>query len=154
MKTTLAIAFCFTAVAFSGRALAHHAFAAEFDNTKEVKVTGTVTKMEWQNPHIWFFVDVKGEDGGVANWGFQMASPSQLLRAGWKRDTIKPGDVVAVEGNQARDGTTNAFAEAVVLTATGQRVFTMNSGGRGGAITGYSVGAPEAEGRGRGGRGQ
>lgn len=123
MRTGFAMGVCVAAIALSGRALAHHSFAAEFDADKPVKVTGVVTKLEWTNPHIWFFVDVKGEDGTVTNWGFEMASPSQLLRAGWKRDSMKVGDVVAVEASRARDGSNNANARTVVLTSTGQRLF-------------------------------
>ena len=97
MRTRFVIAVMSVAsLAASARALAHHSFAAEFDENKSMKMSGTVTKVEWTNPHIWFFVDVKNPDGSVANWGFEMASPSQLLRQGWKRDTMKVGDQVTV----------------------------------------------------------
>jgi len=123
MRTGLAIVMCVALIAASGRALAHHSFAAEFDENKPVKLTGTVNKVEWTNPHIWFFMDVKSPDGTVTNWGFEMASPNGLLRAGWKRDSMKVGDVVAVEARQARDGSHNANAQTVVLSSTGQRLF-------------------------------
>ena len=123
MKAKLAYILCVAALVASGRVLAHHSFAAEFDENKPLKLTGTVTKLEWTNPHIWFFIDVKNPDGTVTNWGLEMASPNNLLRAGWKRDSMKIGDVVAVEARQARDGSPNANAQAVVLTSTGQKLF-------------------------------
>ena len=102
---------------------AHHAFAAEYDGNKPITLKGVVTKFEWINPHAWLHLDVKNQDGTVTNWGLEMASPNGLLRAGWKRDTLKIGDVVAVEARQARDGSAHANAQAVVLTATGQKLF-------------------------------
>jgi hypothetical protein len=124
MRKRLAIVMCAASIAAaSGRALAHHSFAAEFDESKPIKLTGTVTKVEWTNPHIWFFIDVKNADGSVANWGFEMASPSQLLRTGWKRDSMKVGDVVTVEAKGARDGSNNANASNVTLASTGKRMF-------------------------------
>ena len=123
MKTRLAMVLCLAVIAASREALAHHSFTAEFDATKPVKVSGTVTKLEWANPHIWFFVDVKGEDGTVANWGFELAGSAQLVRLGWKRDSMKIGDAVTVEASRARDGSNNANAQNIVLTGTGQRLF-------------------------------
>jgi hypothetical protein len=123
MKAKLAYILCVAALVASGRVLAHHSFAAEFDENKPHKHTGTVTNLEWTNPHIWFFIDVKNPDGTVTNWGLEMASPNNLLRAGWKRDSMKIGDVVAVEARQARDGSPNANAQTVVLTSTGQKLF-------------------------------
>jgi len=130
MRTRLAIVMGVAAIAASGQALAHHSFAAEFDAQKPLKLTGAVTKVEWSNPHIWFFMDVKNEDGTVTNWGFEMGSPNSLLRSGWKRDSMKLGDVVAVEASRARDGSNNANAHSVVLASTGQRLFSGQPGGQ------------------------
>jgi hypothetical protein len=102
--------------------VAHHAFTAEFDASKPIKVTGTVTKFEWTNPHAWFYIDVKEDDGTVTNWGFEMNSPNQLLRNGWTRNSLKIGDVIGVEGVRARDGSHVANAKAVTLAGTGQKL--------------------------------
>ncbi|PYR77165.1 MAG: hypothetical protein DMF87_16705 [Acidobacteria bacterium] len=123
MRTRLAILMCVASLAASGRALAHHSFAAEFDEKKPVSLTGTVTKLEWTNPHIWFFMDVKSPDGSVTNWGFEMGGTAQLLRAGWKRDSMKIGDVVAVDAYRSRDDSNRANARSVTLTNTGQKLF-------------------------------
>jgi hypothetical protein len=104
-------------------AVAHHSFAAEYDSTKPVKVTGVVTKVEWTNPHIWFYVDVKDEKGTVTNWGFSGGPPGVLQRRGIPRTALKPGDTIVVEGFRARDGSNNASGGAVTF-ADGRRVFT------------------------------
>ena len=106
---------------------AHHAFAAEFDANKPIKLTGSVTKVDWRNPHTWFFIDVKDDTGKVTNWGLEMGSPNGLLRLGWTRNSMKIGDVVTVEGSRARDGSNIANAQAVVLTSTGQKLFAGSS---------------------------
>ena len=108
---------------------AHHAFAAEFDINKPLTVTGAVKRVEWMNPHVWFYIDVKAESGPVATWGMEMGSPNALLRAGWTRTSMAIGDVVTVEGFRAKDGTTTANARAVTLTKTGKRLFAASSGG-------------------------
>jgi hypothetical protein len=82
-----------------------------------------VTKVEWTNPHTWFFIDVKNADGSVSNWGFEMPGPAQLLRLGMKRDSMKVGDVVTVDARQARDGSNQANAQTVTLASTGQKLF-------------------------------
>jgi hypothetical protein len=110
--------------------VAHHAFAAEFDANKPVKLTGTVTKVDWRNPHTWFFIDVADETGKVANWGWELGSPNGLLRAGWTRNSMKIGDVVTVEGSAARDGSNLANAQIVTLKSTGQRLFAASSRGQ------------------------
>ena len=84
--------------------VAHHAFSSEFDQSKPVQVQGTISKLEWVNPHAWLWVDVKGEDGKVVAWSFEMGSPGALLRNGWKKTDIKPGTLVAITGFLARGG--------------------------------------------------
>jgi hypothetical protein len=106
--------------------LAHHSFAAEYDANQPVKLTGVVTKVEWQNPHIWFFVDVKDDQGKVANWGFSGAPPGVLQRRGIGRTVLKTGDVIAVEGFRARDGSNNASGGRVTF-ADGRSVFTASN---------------------------
>jgi len=108
--------------------LAHHSFAAEYDSTKPIKITGTVTKMEWQNPHARFYVDVKEADGKVTNWNFELGAIPVLLKQGWRKDSLKAGDVVAVEGSLAKDGSKTANARSVKLP-DGRRVFAGSSGG-------------------------
>ena len=107
-------------------AVAHHSFAAEYDGNKPVKVTGVVTKVEWTNPHIWFFVDVKDDQGRVTNWGFSAGPPGVLQRRGISRDAMKKGDVIVVEGFRARDGSNNASGGKVTF-ADGRSVFTAST---------------------------
>jgi Family of unknown function (DUF6152) len=106
---------------------AHHSFAAEFDATKPVKLTGTVTKIEWTNPHVWFYVDIKDETGKVTNWGFELGSPNGLMRAGWTRNSMKVNEVVTIEGSAAKDGSNHVNARSVTLASTGQKLFAASS---------------------------
>jgi uncharacterized protein DUF6152 len=108
---------------------AHHSFYAEFDADKPIKVMGAVTKVEWENPHAWFYVDVQDDSGKVSNWGFELGSPNLLIRAGWDRNTLKIGDVVTVEASRAKSGANIANAKSVVLNRNGQKLFTGSSQG-------------------------
>src|SRR3974390_1792958 len=103
-------------------ARAHQAFAAEYDADKPVKVKGVVSKVEWMNPHIWFYVDVTGEDGRVTTWGFSGGPPGMLMRRGINKDVLKIGDVIVVEGFRAKDNSNNASGGNVTF-ADGRKVF-------------------------------
>ncbi|HYR83809.1 MAG TPA: DUF6152 family protein [Terriglobia bacterium] len=108
-------------------ASAHHAFAAEFDAKQPIKLTGTVTKIEWQNPHTYFYIDAKDDSDKINNWGMEMGSPNLLIRAGWNRNSMKIGDVVTVEGFRAKNGSFVGNAQVVTLTNTGKRLFAASS---------------------------
>ena len=108
-------------------ALAHHSFNVEFDAKNPLKLTGVVTKVEWKNPHAYFYVDVTDEAGKVTNWALEMGGSSALIRAGWGPNTTKVGDVLTVEGSPAKDGSNVANAKVVVLQRTGQRLFAGSS---------------------------
>ncbi|MEO8465701.1 MAG: DUF6152 family protein [Gammaproteobacteria bacterium] len=116
-------------------AQAHHSFAAQYDAAKPITLTGKVTKIEWTNPHIYIFMDVPDEKktGAAVNWALEMGSPNALIRLGWKRDSLKPDDMVTVEGLLAKDGSHVANAKSIVLTATGKKMLAGSSGGTGGA---------------------
>jgi hypothetical protein len=103
--------------------LAHHSFAAEYDDTKPVKFSGVVTKVEWMNPHIWFYVDEKAADGTVTHWAISGGAPGQLMRRGITKDVIQPGMTLVVEGFRAKDGSDNANGTKVVFP-DGRQVFT------------------------------
>ena len=128
-KFVLVVA-AFALLAASGSVIAHHSFSAEFDATKRFKFTGTVTKVEWMNPHTFFYIDVVDEKTKkVTNWAMEMGSPNGLMRLGWTRNSMKVGDKVTVEGSLAKDGSPTGNARAVTMVATGQRLFAASSQG-------------------------
>ena len=109
---------------------AHHSFSAEFDREKPFKMTGKVTEVKWMNPHTFFYIDVVDEKTKkVTNWGMEMGTPNILMRNGWRRDTLKIGDMVTVDGFLAKDGTPTGNANSVVLVSTGKRLFAGSSAG-------------------------
>ena len=104
-------------------AASHHSFAAEFDVNRPVKLTGTITRIEWTNPHSWLFIDTEDDDGNIQNWAIELISTNGLLRRGWTRDKVKAGDIIDVEGFGARDGTNTGNATTVTMTNTGERLW-------------------------------
>jgi Family of unknown function (DUF6152) len=116
---------------------AHHSFAAEYDSKKPVELRGTLVSLEWVNPHAWIHMDVKDESGKVTTWNCELGSPNLLMRNGWRKDTIKPGDVIIVTGAAAKDGANMANARTVRM-ADGTRVFNAGSSGEAG-----TAGAPQ-----------
>jgi hypothetical protein len=118
------VALCATVA--TGTALAHHSFAAEFDANAPIELTGTVTKVDWANPHTYFYIDVTSAKGDVQNWALEMGSPNGLMRRGWTRDSMKIGDVVVVTGWRAKDGATKGNARSVTLS-TGKKLFAGSS---------------------------
>ena len=117
-------------MAIAAPVFSHHSEAAEYDSTKPVKVTGIIKKVEWQNPHVWFYVEVKDESGKITTWGFSAAPPGALMRRGITKEALTLGATVNVEGSRARDGSNNASGR-VVKFADGRNVLTATSeGGR------------------------
>ena len=107
---------------------AHHAFTAQYDVDQPISLTGVVVKIEWLNPHAYFYIDVTDEaTGKVVTWASEMGSPVSLLRRGWTRNSMRIGDVVDVDGILARDGSASLNAQAIVLTDTGQKLFTRSA---------------------------
>src|SRR5882724_9208011 len=103
------------------RATAHHSFAAEFDSKKPIKLKGVVTKVDWTNPHVWIHLNVKDDAGTVTNWGAEMGPPHGLQGSGWRRETLKIGDEITIDGYLAKNGSSNVNARSVTLASTGGR---------------------------------
>jgi hypothetical protein len=116
-------------------AWAHHAFAAEFDADKPIKFKGTVTKMEWINPHAWIHIDVKGDDGTVTSWMIEAAAPNALLRRGWTKNSLLAGTEIVVEGYQAKDGANRGNGSVITFT-DGKKLFVGSAAGEAGAAPG------------------
>ena len=137
MKIRTCVLAASLAAAFGGTPIAaHHSFAAEFDENQPLKLTGTITKVEWTNPHIWYYVDVKNPDGSVTSWALSGGAPGQLMRRGITKDRLVIGSTVVVEGFKAKDGSHNGFGSRItypdgrnVLTATAQDRQAGPSGG-------------------------
>ena len=113
-------------------AVAHHSFDAEFDRTKPVQLKGTVTKLEWMNPHVWVYLNVTGADGKIQQWQCENGAPNMLKRAGWNRESIKEGDQITIDGSLSKDGSHTCNATTLIL-ADGHKVFAGSSGGDGNA---------------------
>ena len=108
---------------------AHHSFAAEYDRAKPITLTGTVTKVEWMNPHVYFYIDVKDAEGKTTNWAVELGNPAGLYRRGWKKEALKIGGTTKIEGSMSKDGSNRVNASTV--TMDGKRLFAGSSGEEG-----------------------
>jgi len=134
MTRTFSFVLVFVALVAGREAttLAHHSFSAEYDANKPLNLKGAVTKVEWTNPHAYFYIDVRDDKTGkVTNWALEMGAPAVIQRSGWTRTTLHVGDLVIVEGSQAKNGTPHGNARSVTLASTGQRLGAGSSQGQG-----------------------
>jgi hypothetical protein len=127
-KSSNFLAIVVLIISAAAAALAHHSFAAEFDADKPVTLKGTVTKLEWANPHIWIYLDATDDKGNKAKWQCEGGAPNSLRRNGWSRDSLKEGQAITIEGSMAKDGSKTCNARTVV--ADGKRLFAGSSEGK------------------------
>jgi V8-like Glu-specific endopeptidase len=130
MKLRYLLAFAAVILVTSVPMLAHHSIAAEFDQSKDITVKGTVTKVEWMNPHIWVYIDAKDASGNVVKWQCEGGAPNSLTRNGWTRNALKIGDEVTIAGYPAKNGTNTCNSRQVTLP-DGRRVFAGSAAGDG-----------------------
>lgn len=110
---------------------AHHSFGAQYDRDQPITLTGAVTKIEWNNPHVYFYIDVLNEESGeVENWAWEMGAPAVIQRSGWRRNSMKIGDLVTVDGWRARNGAFHGNARTVILASTGEEFGAESSADR------------------------
>lgn len=126
MNKLITAAFALSTFAASANVFAHHSFAAEYDSTKPIKFSGTVTEMKWSNPHGWIYLDVKDESGNVVNWALETSASNGLIRRGWRKEDLPAGTVLMVEGWQARNGSSTGNISSVTFP-DGRRLFAGTS---------------------------